>query len=53
MTTTRPERVRFLNWTGRKGGDYTDEFWKSMRDEPEPVDDDWLKEFGKRAEGSD
>lgn len=49
------EHVRLLAWSGDAsgGGDaargYTEEWFKSMQDEPEGVDDWWLRKFGERA----
>ena len=45
------ESVRFMAWPSAGRGDYTVEWWRSMRDEPEPVDDVWLAAFGERKGG--
>jgi hypothetical protein len=49
------EHYRFLAWSGdASGGDdssrgYTEEYWRSMLDEPEAVSDSWLQRFSESA----
>jgi|SRR5581483_4750263 len=48
------EHVRLMSWSGSAGSGegaergYTEDSWRAMQDEPEAVEDSWLRRFAER-----